>query len=97
MDSIDILRVRLDKEGYGLAVQGVSVYNWYTSDQYGRDYVEMVNERAVEWKDDTNFQKLCGALPNDPVALALLYFERIFHLSHPFGLGSFFGNNPHLS
>lgn len=55
--------------GYTMAIYGISAYNWYTSDQYGRDYVELVNERAVEWKDDTTFQELCKALPDDPVSL----------------------------
>jgi hypothetical protein len=70
-------------EGYDLAVQGVSVYNWYTSDQYGRDYVELVNERAMEWKDDMHFQSLCKALPDDPVVLETLITNGWVYTSDP--------------
>jgi hypothetical protein len=70
-------------EGYNLAVQGVSAYNWYTSDQYGRDYAELVNEHAMEWRSDMYFQELCDALPDDPVVLETIITRGWVYTSDP--------------
>jgi hypothetical protein len=69
--------------GYAMAIYGISAYNWYTSDQHGRDYVEMVNERGMEWAQDRNFQELCRALPDEPVLIEKIMNNGWIYKSDP--------------